>query len=439
MFTVMGIKQLYIETYGCQMNEYDSDRIKNALDAEPTDDPKSADIIIINTCAIREKADHKAFSSLGKFKSLKANNPDKIVGIAGCVAQLYGDKLLKKMPHIDFVIGPRAIPKLPDIISKIEREKRRTVETSYDIEELFEIEPYHREGKVTAYVSVQQGCNKRCTYCIVPHVRGNEVNRPLKDILRETTNLINKGVREITFIGQTVNSWKENGYKFGDLIRAAGDVENLKRIRFTTSYPRDITKRMIDAMKDVPQVCHHLHLPVQSGSDKVLSRMKRTYTRRWYTDTISRLKDAVPDLTVSTDIIIGFPGETSQDFKETMSLMKEVEFESAYSFKFSPRPGTPAAEYAEEEMVEPSIASARLSELQEFQKDITSRKNLSRVGHVEEVLVEGESRNDPNFISGRTDHNRILNFKGTKDLLGKTVKVKVTEGLLNSLRGELVV
>lgn len=439
MFTMMGTKQLYIETYGCQMNEYDSDRIKNALDAEPTDDPKSADIIIINTCAIREKADHKAFSSLGKFKSLKANNPDKIVGIAGCVAQLYGDKLLKKMPHIDFVIGPRAIPKLPDIISKIEREKRRTVETSYDIEELFEIEPYHREGKVTAYVSVQQGCNKRCTYCIVPHVRGNEVNRPLKDILRETTNLVNKGVREITFIGQTVNSWKENGNKFGDLIRAAGDVENLERIRFTTSYPRDITKRMIDAMKDVPQVCHHLHLPVQSGSDKVLSRMKRTYTRRWYTDTISRLKDAVPDLTVSTDIIIGFPGETSQDFEETMSLMKEVEFESAYSFKFSPRPGTPAAEYEGEEMVEPSIASARLSELQAFQKDITSRKNLSRVGHVEEVLVEGESRNDPNFISGRTDHNRILNFKGTKDLLGKTVKVKVTEGLLNSLRGELVV
>ncbi|TDI92092.1 MAG: tRNA (N6-isopentenyl adenosine(37)-C2)-methylthiotransferase MiaB [Candidatus Dadabacteria bacterium] len=439
MFTMMGTKLLYIETYGCQMNEYDSDRIKNALDAEPTDDPKSADIIIINTCAIREKADHKAFSSLGKFKSLKANNPDKIVGIAGCVAQLYGDKLLKKMPHIDFVIGPRAIPKLPDIISKIEREKRRTVETSYDIEELFEIEPYHREGKVTAYVSVQQGCNKRCTYCIVPHVRGNEVNRPLKDILRETTNLVNKGVREITFIGQTVNSWKENGNKFGDLIRAAGDVENLERIRFTTSYPRDITKRMIDAMKDVPQVCHHLHLPVQSGSDKVLSRMKRTYTRRWYTDTISRLKDAVPDLTVSTDIIIGFPGETSQDFEETMSLMKEVEFESAYSFKFSPRPGTPAAEYEGEEMVEPSIASARLSELQAFQKDITSRKNLSRVGHVEEVLVEGESRNDPNFISGRTDHNRILNFKGTKDLLGKTVKVKVTEGLLNSLRGELVV
>ena len=421
------------------MNEYDSDRIKNALDAEPTDDPSCADIIIINTCAIREKADQKAFSSLGKYKALKANNPDKIVGISGCVAQLYGDKLLKKMPHIDFVLGPRAIPKLPDIISKIEREKRKTVETSYDIEELFDIEPYHKEGKVTAFVSVQQGCNKRCTYCIVPKVRGDEVNRPLEDILRETNNLVNKGVREITFIGQTVNSWKENGYKFGDLIRAAGDIEDLERIRFTTSYPRDITKKMIDAMRDVPQVCHHLHLPVQSGSDKVLSGMKRTYTRGWYVDTIKRLKDAVPDLAVSTDIIIGFPGETDQDFEDTMSLMKEVEFESSYSFKFSPRPGTVAADYAAEVAVDPEVASERLYELQAYQKEITSAKNKNRVGLIENVLVEGESKNDPEFLSGRTDHNRILNFNGPKDLVGKTVKVRVTEGLLNSLRGELVV
>jgi len=420
------------------MNEYDSDRIKNALDAEPTDDPKKADIIIVNTCAIREKADQKAFSGLGKYKSIKANKPDVIVGISGCVAQLYGNKLLKKIPHLDFVLGTRAIPKLPEIISNIERQKRRTVETSYDLEELFEVEPYHKEGKVTAFVSVQQGCNKRCTYCIVPQVRGDEVNRPLPDILKETTNLVKKGVKEITFIGQTVNSWKESGYKFGDLIRAAGEIEDLERIRFTTSYPRDITKRMIDAMKEVPQVCHHLHLPVQSGSNKVLSNMKRTYTREWYIDTIARLKDAVPDITISTDIIIGFPGETDQDFQDTISLMKEIEFESSYSFKFSPRPGTPAAEYEKVETVDPDIASARLSELQAFQKDIAEKKNLSRVGQIEEVLVEGESRNDPNFLSGRTDHNRILNFKGTKDLVGKTVKVRVTEGLLNSLRGELV-
>ncbi len=421
------------------MNEYDSDRIKNALDAEPTDDPKKADIIIINTCAIREKADQKAFSSLGKYKSIKANDPSKIVGISGCVAQLYGDKLLKKIPHLDFVLGPRAIPKLPDIIAKIEQDKRRTVETSYDIEELFEVEPYHQKGKVTAFVSVQQGCNKRCTYCIVPSVRGDEINRPLPDILRETTNLVNKGVREITFIGQTVNSWKENGNKFGDLIREAGDIEDLKRIRFTTSYPRDITKRMIDAMKDVPQVCHHLHLPVQSGSNEMLRNMKRTYTREWYIDTIARLKDTIPDITISTDIIVGFPGETNKDFDETMSLMREIEFESSYSFKFSPRPGTPAAEFAQKEAVDPEVASARLAELQALQKDITATKNERRVGQIEKVLVEGESRNDPEFLSGRTDHNRILNFRGTKDLVGKTVDVKVTEGLLNSLRGELVV
>jgi len=421
------------------MNEYDSDRIKNALDAEPTDDPKKADIIIINTCAIREKADQKAFSSLGKYKHIKANDPSKIVGISGCVAQLYGDKLLKKIPHLDFVLGPRAIPKLPDIIAKIEQDKKRTVETSYDIEELFEVEPYHQKGKVTAFVSVQQGCNKRCTYCIVPNVRGDEVNRPLPDILRETTNLVNKGVREITFIGQTVNSWKENGNKFGDLIREAGDIEDLERIRFTTSYPRDITKKMIDAMKDVPQVCHHLHLPVQSGSNEMLRGMKRTYTREWYIDTIARLKDAIPDITISTDIIVGFPGETDKDFEETMSLMREIEFESSYSFKFSPRPGTPAAELALEEAVDPEVASARLTELQAFQKEITATKNEGRIGQIEKVLVEGESRNDPEFLSGRTDHNRILNFRGTKDLVGKIVDVKVTEGLLNSLRGELVV
>lgn len=421
------------------MNEYDSDRIKNALDAEPTDDPKKADIIIINTCAIREKADQKAFSSLGKYKSIKANDPSKIVGISGCVAQLYGDKLLKKIPHLDFVLGPRAIPKLPEIIAKIEQDKRRTVETSYDIEELFEVEPYHQKGKVTAFVSVQQGCNKRCTYCIVPSVRGDEINRPLPDILRETTNLVNKGVREITFIGQTVNSWKENGNKFGDLIREAGDIEDLKRIRFTTSYPRDITKRMIDAMKDVPQVCHHLHLPVQSGSNEMLRNMKRTYTREWYIDTIARLKDTIPDITISTDIIVGFPGETNKDFDDTISLMREIEFESSYSFKFSPRPGTPAAEFAQKEAVDPEVASARLAELQALQKDITATKNERRVGQIEKVLVEGESRNDPEFLSGRTDHNRILNFRGTKDLVGKTVDVKVTEGLLNSLRGELVV
>jgi len=435
----MGRKNLYIETYGCQMNEYDSDRIRTAIDAAETDNPKDADVIIINTCAIRDKADQKAFSSLGKFKHIKANNPDVIVGIAGCVAQLYGDKLLKRMPHLDFVLGPRAIPKLPEIISRIEGEKIRALETSYDLEELFEIEPYHREGTVTAFVSVQQGCNKRCSYCIVPYVRGDEVNRPLSDILKETRSLVDKGVSEITFIGQTVNSWKQNGDKFGDLLRAAGDIENLERIRFTTSYPRDITKRMIEAMKEVPQICPHLHLPVQSGSNRVLSMMKRTYTREWYVETVKRLQDAIPDIALSTDIIVGFPGETESDFEETMTLLEETRFDSVFSFNFSPRPGTPAAELPEEQSVEKKAAGARLRRLQERQRDISYENNQSRVGLVEDVLVEGPSRNDSSFVSGRTAQNRITNFPGHSELTGKIVKVKITEGLHNSIRGELAV
>jgi tRNA-2-methylthio-N6-dimethylallyladenosine synthase len=435
----MGNKYLYIETYGCQMNEYDSDRIRNALDAEATDNPAEADIIIINTCAIRDKADQKAFSSLGKYKHLKSSNPDLIVGISGCVAQLYGEKLLHRMPYLDFVLGPRAIPRLPELIKKIENEKKRTVETSYDVEELFDIEPYHSEGKVTAFVSVQQGCNKRCSYCIVPRVRGNEINRPLGDILRETRNLVDKGVREVTFIGQTVNSWKENGYKFGDLLRAAADVENLERIRFTTSYPRDITGRMIEAVRDVPKICRHIHLPVQSGSNAILGKMKRTYTREWYSDIVKRLRDAAPGMAVSTDIIVGYPGETERDFNDTMSLLEEIEFESAFSFKFSPRPGTPAAACPADEIVDDETSGRRLSLLQSFQRDVTMRKNRARVGHIEEVLAEGASKNDPEILTGRTSHNRIAHFKGNSALSGKILKVRITEGLFNSLRGELSV
>lgn len=421
------------------MNEYDSDRIRNAIGAETTDNPEEADIIIVNTCAIRDKADQKAFSSLGKYKHLKSNNPNLIVGISGCVAQLYGDKLLHRMPHLDFVLGPRAIPRLPELIKRIEDEKQRAVETSYDIEELFDVEPYHSEGKVTAFVSVQQGCNKRCSYCIVPYVRGNEVNRPLADILRETRSLTDKGVREVTFIGQTVNSWKEDGYKFGDLLRAAADVEGLERIRFTTSYPRDITAKMIEAVRDVPKIARHIHLPVQSGSNAVLGKMKRTYTREWYVATVNRLKDAVPDMAVSTDIIVGYPGETERDFTDTMSLLEEIEFDSAFSFKFSPRPGTPAAACPADETVDEETAGRRLSLLQSFQREVTSRKNQQRVGQIEEVLAEGPSKNEPELLTGRTTHNRITHFRGTRGLSGKMLKIRITEGLFNSLRGELSV
>ncbi len=431
-------KLLYLETYGCQMNEYDSDRIRRILNAELTDNPSEADYIIVNTCAIREKADQKALSSVGRFKYLKKRNPDLVIGVAGCVAQLYGDKLKEKMPHIDFILGPRAIPRLPSLLKEIYTDRCTIVETSLDVEETFEVMPYHEEGKPTAFVSIQQGCNKRCAYCIVPTVRGSEVNRPLDDILKEVEFFAGKGVKEITLIGQTVNSWKYNGYKFGDLLSTVSEIEEIERIRFTTSYPRDITKKMIDAMKSEPKVCRHIHLPVQSGSDRILKLMNRTYTRQWYIDSVNRLKDAMPDIAISTDIIIGFPGETDKDFEDTMTLLEEVQFDSSFSFKFSPRPGTPGMELAKKYPVYDEVSSKRLWTFQKAQRKITLKKNLERVGQIEKVLVESESKQSNSWLTGRTSHNRIVNFRGNKDLIGKIVEVRIKEGLPNSLRGELV-
>jgi len=420
------------------MNEYDSARIRNALNLETTTHPEKADIVIINTCSIRQKADQKALSSIGKFKHLKARKPEMIIGIAGCVAQLYGDKLLDKIPHLDLVLGPRSIPRLPTIISQIEKEKRRCVETSLDVQEVFEIEPYHEEGKVTAFVSVQQGCNKKCTYCIVPYVRGNEINRPTREILSEIGNLVIKGVKEVTLIGQTVNSWRDNGYKFSDLLRKVAELEGLERIRFTTSYPRDVTNRMIDSMRDTRKVCRHIHLPVQSGSNKILSLMKRTYTKEWYLDTVNKLRDSIPDIAISTDIIVGFPGETEEDFENTIKLLNEAEFNNIFSFKFSQRPGTPASEFCEKENVSETDANRRLSRLQELQREITFRKNQLNVGSTQEVLVEGEGRSNSNWIYGRNTYNQIVHFPGSATLKGIVAKVKITEGLQNSLRGELL-
>ena len=418
------------------MNEYDSDKIRSLLGMEVTNDPKKADVVIINTCAIREKADQKAFSSLGRLKHLKFRKPNMILGVGGCVAQLYGEKLLENFPHLDLVFGTRTIKLLPELISQVEREKRRMVETSFDVEEVFELEPYHEEGKGTAFVSVQQGCNKMCSYCIVPLVRGKETNRSVEDILRETQKLVQKGVKEITLIGQTVNSWKMGEYKFGDLLKIMAEIEGLFRIRFTTSYPRDVTKKLIDAIRDVPKVCHHIHLPVQSGSNRILTKMGRTYTREWYIDILKRIRDAIADMAITTDIIVGFPGETEEDFNDTMRLLEEVEFDGTFSFKFSARPGTPATELID--MVSEEIASRRLMELQAFQSEITVKKNQSRVGQIEEVLIEGESKNDPSWVTGRTSHNRIVNFPGTIGLRGKLERVIITEGFQNSLRGRLL-
>ena len=428
---------VFIETQGCQMNEYDSDRILNSLSAKLVENPMDADVVIVNTCAIREKADHKAVSALGRYKNLKKSNPDLIIGMAGCVAQLYGDKLIKDIPYLDFVVGPRGIPKLEGLIQQIRNtNKRKIIETSMDIEDVFEISPYHQEGKVTGFVSIQQGCNKRCAYCIVPTVRGKEINRPLDRILEESKLLINQGAKELTYIGQTVNSWKHNGDKFYNLLDSLQDLEGLERIRFTTSFPRDITPKMINSMKRNSKICRQLHLPVQSGSNKVLKSMNRTYSIEWYKECILKLKEAMPDLSLSTDIIVGFSDEDENDFEKTMQLIEDVRFDTVYSFKYSIRPGTPGEKIKTH--VSDEIAKDRLQRLQLRQREITLENNKKDISKTFPILIEGNSKNNPSDLFGRTTQNKVVNIKNLQsEFIGQIVNVQIQEAHQNSLVGNL--
>ena len=428
---------IFIETYGCQMNEYDSDRIINALSAIPVKNPNKADVIIVNTCAIREKADHKAVSAVGKYKKLKINNPNLVIGMAGCVAQLYGKKLIKQIPHLDFVIGPREIPKLKDLVIDIkESSTYRKINTSMDIEEVFKVNPYHEKGKVNGFVSIQQGCNKKCAYCIVPTVRGSEINRPLKEILEESRLLINKGAKELTYIGQTVNSWKYEGQRFHNLLDHLQELDGLERIRFTTSFPRDITSEMIDSMKNNSKVCRQLHLPVQSGSNRILKKMQRTYTIEWYRESIKKLKEAMPDLSLSTDIIVGFSDESTKDFEQTMQLIEDIKFDTVYSFKYSVRPGTPGEKMNSH--INEDIALDRLHLLQSRQKEISLDNNLKQVNKSYEVLIENESKNNPNEFFGRTSQNKAVYIKDIgKEYIGQIIRVTKKQAFQNSFIGEL--
>ena len=428
---------VFIETQGCQMNEYDSDRILNSLSAKLVENPMDADVVIVNTCAIREKADHKAVSALGRYKNLKKSNPDIIIGMAGCVAQLYGDKLIKDIPYLDFVVGPRGIPKLEGLIQQIRNtNKKKIIETSMDIEDVFEISPYHQEGKVTGFVSIQQGCNKRCAYCIVPTVRGKEINRPLDRILEESKLLINQGAKELTYIGQTVNSWKHNGDKFYNLLDSLQDLEGLERIRFTTSFPRDITPKMINSMKRNSKICRQLHLPVQSGSNKVLKSMNRTYSIEWYKECILKLKEAMPDLSLSTDIIVGFSDEDENDFEKTMQLIEDVRFDTVYSFKYSIRPGTPGERIKTH--VSDEIAKDRLQRLQLRQREITLENNKKDISKTFPILIEGNSKNNPSDLFGRTTQNKVVNIKNLQsEFIGQIVNVQIQEAHQNSLVGNL--
>ncbi|MBI5682968.1 MAG: tRNA (N6-isopentenyl adenosine(37)-C2)-methylthiotransferase MiaB [Deltaproteobacteria bacterium] len=438
-------KKVYIQTFGCQMNENDSDRIIglfNKMDYKITKDPSCADIIILNTCSIRYKAQHKVYSALGRFKDYKEANNNLIVGIGGCVAQQEGENLLAKIPHIDIVFGTHTIHKLPELIYNIKQKRQRivSVELSSEADPEDSFDYPLEKNRVKTFVSIMRGCNNFCTYCIVPYVRGREVSRKSSDILSEIKRLAKGGIKEVMFVGQNVNSYGNNGYSdmsFPSLLKAVSMVDGTERIRFMTSHPKDISDELIDVLASEPKVCSHIHLPIQSGSDKILQGMRRGYTRKDYLEKIDRIRKACPDIAITTDIIVGFPGEAERDFDDTMDVIRTVEYDNIFSFNYSPRTGTEAAGY--DEQVTDEIKAKRLSILQGIQKEITFKKNKAIVGKVVEVLADGTSKKDSmNEITGRTRCGRVVNFSGTIDLIGKVLSVRIITGHFNSLKGIIV-
>jgi tRNA-2-methylthio-N6-dimethylallyladenosine synthase len=435
-------RKVYIETYGCQMNEHDTDRILRLLERScyfETKDAKEADFILINTCSVREKPEHKVYSALGRYKWLKEKR-GAIIGVAGCVAQQEGSQLLDRVPYLDMVIGTHAIPRLPQLLQKIEVSGERVCETRFDRdgEYLKSILPQKSLGKVKSYVTIMQGCDHFCSYCIVPYVRGREQSRSSREIIEEVKHLAEMGVKEVCLLGQNVNSYGrglEEAISFPELLSCINSIKGIERIRFTTSHPKDLSEELIQAFSKLKKLCEHFHLPFQSGSNKILKAMHRGYTKESYLEKIDCLKEGCPSIAVTADVIVGFPGETEEDFKETLNLMEKVQFDDLFSFKYSPRKGTRAAEF--EDKVEGKVKQERLSILQEIQKGITLRKNQALEDRVGEVLVEGQSKQSAQDVTGRTRSNKIVNFKGDLNLVGKLVPVQITKAYAHSLRGEI--
>lgn len=438
-------QKLYIETFGCQMNEYDSAKMRDLLDA--TDGfilartPEEADVLLLNTCSIREKAQEKVFSQLGRWRPFKLRRPEVIIGVGGCVASQEGEALQKRAPYVDIVFGPQTLHRLPAMLAQVRRDRRPVVDVSFPAIEKFDALPEPRAEGPKAFVSVMEGCGKYCTFCVVPYTRGEEISRPVDDVIAEIVALAEQGVREINLLGQNVNAYRgvlaDGGVAdLALLLHYVAAVEGIGRIRFTTSHPVEFSDSLIEAFRDIPQLVSHLHLPVQSGSDRILGLMKRGHSRAEYAAKIVRLREIRPDLSLSSDFIVGFPGETDEDFEETMALIEQLCFDQSFSFIFSARPGTPAADMADDVPLE--TKRARLVRLQtriaENAAEIASRM----VGSAQSVLVEGTSRKDFSELSGRTENNRVVNFEGHPRLIGQFVDVVITESLPNSLRGRLV-
>jgi tRNA-2-methylthio-N6-dimethylallyladenosine synthase len=430
---------VYIKTFGCQMNEHDSERMLALLEEcgyRETPRWEEADLILVNTCTVREKPEQKAYSILGRYQQLKEHNPDAIIGITGCVAQQRGAELLARMPALDFVLGPGKIHTLPEILQEVEKGKRGTCAVGF--ENGFPVNlPIPHTEQLRSYVTIMQGCDNFCSYCIVPSVRGRERSRPSDEVLAEIDALVQRGTKEAVLLGQNVNSYAKrtpDELTFPQLLAKIDAIPGLERIRFTTSHPKDLTEELIEAFGRLEHLCEHFHLPFQAGSNAVLKKMNRGYTRERYLAQIRRLREVAPQISITADVMVGFPGEGDADFDKTLELVREVEFDGLFSFKYSPRQGTQASQW--EDDVPPEVKQRRLAVLQELQREITLKKNKKLEGTVKEVLVEGRSRNSPHTMMGRTGCNRIVNFAGGTALVGKLVMVKIGEGLQNSLRGE---
>jgi len=438
-------KKLYIKTWGCQMNEYDSSRMADLLKTthklEMTDDPKDADVLVLNTCSIREKAQEKVFSQLGRWKNFKNDKPDLLIAVGGCVASQEGEVIRQRAPYVDMVFGPQTLHRLPNMIKEVQIQKAPVMDISFPEIEKFDALPEQKVEGVTAFVSVMEGCSKYCTFCVVPYTRGEEVSRPFDDIIVDVVNLAEQGVREINLLGQNVNAYRgitHDGDEadLADLIELVAAVEGIDRIRFTTSHPVEFSQRLIDVYARVPELVSHLHLPVQSGSDRILNMMKRGHMILEYKSKIRKLRAIRPNLSMSSDFIIGFPGETNQDFEDTMNLIAEIDYDMSFSFIYSSRPGTPAADLVDD--ISLTEKKERLALLQQRLNQQSLAHARRMLNTTQRILVEGPSKKNPVQLSGRTENNRLVNFDGQPNMIGQFVDVIINDVQPNSLRGELV-
>ncbi|MEN8175166.1 MAG: tRNA (N6-isopentenyl adenosine(37)-C2)-methylthiotransferase MiaB [Pseudomonadota bacterium] len=438
------LRKLFIQTYGCQMNEYDSAKMADVLAASHgltlTERAEDADVLLLNTCSVREKPQEKVFSQLGRWRPWKQHSPHLVIGVGGCVASQEGEQIVERAPFVDLVFGPQTLHRLPQLLDAVLERHQPVVDISFPEIEKFDRLPEPRAEGPSAFVSIMEGCSKYCTFCVVPYTRGAEISRPFDDVIAEVAQLSAQGVREVNLLGQNVNAYRgamdDGGIAdLALLIRYVAAVDGIDRIRYTTSHPVEFSDALIEVYAEVPELVSHLHLPVQSGSDRILMQMKRGHSAWDYKRKVKRLREVRPDISLSSDFIIGFPGETEADFEHTMQLIDEIGFDHSFSFIYSARPGTPAAELPDDVPLE--TKQARLARLQQRINDNAQRIGRQMVGSVQRVLVDRHARKDPRQVSGRTENNRVVNFDGGAELIGRFVEVRITEALPNSLRGEL--